>query len=347
MIKMQYTHIDGSQGEGGGQVLRSSLALSLITGKAFTIDRIRANRSRPGLMKQHLTAVQAAAAVGQCKVDAKKGSVRLDFRPGKILGGDYIFDIGTAGSATLVLQTVLPALMLADEPSVLTLRGGTHNPMAPPFDFLDRVYLPLVRQLGPRIEATLVRPGFYPAGGGEFRVEVTPVKKLATLELMERGAIIEQKGKILLSQLPSHVAEREKKRILKMTGWSERRVVIETIENSLGPGNAAMLEVVSENVTELFAGFGEIRISAEAVAERTVNLYQDYMDAEVPVGEHLADQLMLPLGIAAWQGSGASSFRTSNLTRHSQTHIDILQQFLKIDIEVEQVSDRQVDVCLR
>jgi RNA 3'-terminal phosphate cyclase (ATP) len=224
--------------------------------------------------------------------------------------------------------------------------------MAPPFDFLDRVYLPLVGRLGPKIEATLVRPGFYPAGGGEFRVALsnewgTPVKKLATLELMERGAIVEQKGKILLSQLPNHIAEREKKRILKMTGWTERRVVIETVENSLGPGNAVLLEVVSENVSELFTGFGEIKVSAEVVAERAVNQYRDYMTAEVPVGEHLADQLMLPLGIAAWQGSGASSFRTSTLTQHSQTHIDILQRFLGIDITVENVNDRQVDVCLR
>ena len=138
--KMTHIHIDGSQGEGGGQVLRSSLALSLVTGRPFTIDRIRANRAKPGLARQHLTAVQAAAEVGGCDVDsAKVGSIRLDFRPDKVKGGDYTFNVGTAGSATLVLQTVLPALILAEEPSTLTLRGGTHNSMAPPFDFLLRV----------------------------------------------------------------------------------------------------------------------------------------------------------------------------------------------------------------
>ncbi|MCL2745353.1 MAG: RNA 3'-terminal phosphate cyclase, partial [Planctomycetaceae bacterium] len=195
---MTHIHIDGSQGEGGGQVLRSSLALSLVTGIPFTIDNIRAKRVKPGLRQQHLTAVRAAAEVGGCNVDnTKVGAVRLDFRPAQVKGGDYTFNVGTAGSVTLVLQTVLPALMLAEEPSTLTLRGGTHNPMAPPFDFLQRVYLPLVKRLGPTIEATLVKPGFYPAGGGEFRAAITPVRKLSNLELTRRGDILQQKGKII------------------------------------------------------------------------------------------------------------------------------------------------------
>lgn len=341
-------HIDGSQGEGGGQVLRSSLALSLVTGKPFTIDHIRAKRAKPGLMRQHLTAVRAAAEVGQCNIDsAKIGSVRLNFRPGKVRGGDYTFNIGTAGSATLVLQTVLPALILADGPSTLTLRGGTHNPMAPPFDFLERAYLPLVERLGPQFETTLLRHGFYPAGGGEFRVEIKPVKKLSNLELTQRGEIRERKGKIFLARLPRHIAEREKNTILQKTGWSEESVQIETITQSAGPGNIVMLETVSETVAELFTGFGEINVSAEAVAQRAVDQYREYLTAEVPVGKYLADQLMLPLGIATWQGSGPSAFRTLYLTQHSRTHIDILKRFLEIDIKTENVNDRQVEISLR
>jgi RNA 3'-terminal phosphate cyclase (ATP) len=248
------------------------------------------------------------------------------------------------------MQTVLPALMLAGEPSTLTLRGGTHNSMAPPFDFLERVYLPLVERLGPKIEAKLVRPGFYPAGGGEFHIEITPeiqpVKKLSNLELTQRGEITQRKGRILLAQLPGHIAEREKSTLLEMTGWPEESVLIETVRNSLGPGNVVMLEVVSENVTELFTGFGEIGVKAEKVARKAVESYREYLAADVPVGEYLADQLMLPLAIAAWQGSGPSTFRTLPLTQHSRTHIDILQRFLEVDIKVEKINDQQVDVCI-
>jgi RNA 3'-terminal phosphate cyclase (ATP) len=158
--------IDGSQSEGGGQVLRSSLALSLVTGRPFAIENIRAGRKKPGLLRQHLTAVLAAAEVSAAEVEgAALASRRLLFRPGRVRAGDYAFRVGTAGSATLVLQTVLPALLLAEGESTLTLEGGTHNPMAPPVDFLENAYLPLVNRLGPRVKVQLVRPGFYPAGG--------------------------------------------------------------------------------------------------------------------------------------------------------------------------------------
>ena len=347
LLKMKHIHIDGSQGEGGGQVLRSSLALSLVTGRPFTIENIRAKRQRPGVLRQHLTSLEAAMEVGRChSEDARLGATKLTFEPSGIRGGKHSFAVGTAGSATLVLQTVLPALMLAGESSMLTLGGGTHNPMAPPFDFLERVYLPLVKRLGPKIETKLVRHGFYPAGGGKFQVEIKSVKKLSNLELKERGEITERKGKILLAQLPNHVAEREKSRLLEKTGWPEESVLIETVRNSLGPGNIVMIEVIAENVTELFTGFGEIGVKAEKVAQKTVKCYQEYLAANVPVGEYLADQLMLPLGIAAWQGSGPSTFRTLHLTQHSLTHIDILKRFLEIDIKVETVNDRQVDVVI-
>src|SRR5262245_8861795 len=161
--------IDGSFGEGGGQILRTALGLSLVTGVPFRIEKIRAGRQKPGLMRQHLTAVNAAAQVGQAEViGASVGSQELTFTPGKISPGDYTFAVGTAGSATLVLQTVLPALLTAAQPSFLTLEGGTHNPHAPPFDFLARAFLPLIGRMGPSVTATLIRPGFYPAGGGQF-----------------------------------------------------------------------------------------------------------------------------------------------------------------------------------
>src|SRR5512133_1574470 len=178
--------IDGSMGEGGGQVLRTSLGLSLVTGQPFRIDNIRAGRPRPGLMRQHLAAVRAAAQISSAKVAGDEiGSRGLSFEPGPVRPGDYAFAIGTAGSATLVLQTVLPALMTASGPSRLKLQGGTHNPWAPPFDFLAKALLPLLGRMGPTIAAELIRPGFYPAGGGEFVVTIQPTPRLGPLELVE------------------------------------------------------------------------------------------------------------------------------------------------------------------
>jgi RNA 3'-terminal phosphate cyclase (ATP) len=189
--------IDGSQGEGGGQILRTSLALSLVTDQPFRMERIRAKRQKPGLLKQHLTAAEAAKTVGCAEVmGASLGSQTLEFKPGPITPGTYRFAVGTAGSATLVLQTVLPALLTASDRSKLTLEGGTHNPMAPPFDFLEKCFTPLIHRMGPSVELQLKRPGFFPAGGGRFHARIEPVKKLARFDLLERGPIRTRKATI-------------------------------------------------------------------------------------------------------------------------------------------------------
>ena len=183
-------HVDGSQGEGGGQIVRSSLALALVTGRSLVVDNIRARRRKPGLMPQHLAAVHAAKRV--CSGDiqgAEIGSACLRFEPHHVRGGDYSFDVGTAGSTTLVLQTVLPALLIADAPSTVVIEGGTHNPWAPPFDFLQQAFLPLVCRMGPRVTMTLSRHGFYPAGGGQLIVKIEPCPRLAGFDLLERGAL--------------------------------------------------------------------------------------------------------------------------------------------------------------
>jgi RNA 3'-terminal phosphate cyclase (ATP) len=201
--------IDGSFGEGGGQILRTSLALSLVTGHAFRIQNIRAGRAKPGLLRQHLTAVQAAVEVGDAAVDgATLGSKELVFKPGKVRAGDYRFAVGTAGSATLVLQTILPALIIGKEPSRLTLEGGTHNPHAPPFDFLDRAFLPLLNRTGPQVSMKLERIGFYPAGGGRFTVEIIPTDKLKGLDLRERGESKGRSARAIFSNLSAGVANR-------------------------------------------------------------------------------------------------------------------------------------------
>jgi RNA 3'-terminal phosphate cyclase (ATP) len=228
--------IDGSQGEGGGQVLRSSLALSLVTGRPLVIEKIRAGRKKPGLLRQHLTAVSAAAEVCAVEVDgAALGSQRLVFRPGHVRSGNYAFRVGTAGSATLVLQTVLPALLLAQGESNLILEGGTHNPFAPPVNFLEKAYLPLLNRLGPRVEVRLVRPGFYPAGGGQFTVRVQPTKHLGPLELVNRGQIVARRVRAMVANLPRHIAERECQTIAQETGWEKSSFNVEGRNRSSAP----------------------------------------------------------------------------------------------------------------
>ena len=322
--------IDGSRGEGGGQVLRTSLALSMITGTPIRIVNIRARRSKPGLMRQHLTSVQAAAAVSGARVEgAAVGSREITFTPSSVRPGNYDFSIGTAGSTTLILQTVLPALILASGPSRLSLEGGTHNPLAPPFEFLDRAFLPLLRRMGPAVDAQLNRAGFYPAGGGSLSVTVDPVAKLQGLDLLERGEILNRRATVLLANLPGHIADREAKKLGELTSWDESATEIRRIE-SAGPGNAVLLELESENVTEVFTAIGEVGVAAEAVAEKAVREMRDYLKAGVPVGEHLADQLLLPLALA-----GSGSYRTLPLSLHARTQVELIPEFLEVRIEVE------------
>ncbi len=190
--------IDGSFGEGGGQILRTSMALSLVTGKPFHINNIWEGRRKPGLLHQHLTAVNAAATISRAELQGNDiGSQELYFAPNKVKFGQYYFAVGTAGSCTLVLLTVLSALTTADAGSELILEGGTHNPYAPPFDFLDKAFLPILNRMGPRISTKLERPGFYPAGGGKFVALIEPAKKLSQIDLLDRGHIKKNKRGLL------------------------------------------------------------------------------------------------------------------------------------------------------
>lgn len=335
-------YIDGSQGEGGGQIVRSSLALAAVTGRSVTLDHVRARRSKPGLMHQHLTAVRAAAQVCAAQVQgAELGSQRLVFRPGAVRSGEFTFRIGTAGSTTLVLQTVLPALITAAGNSTVALDGGTHNPLAPPYEFLAWAYLPLLARLGPRVVATLHRPGFFPAGQGRITATIAPSAQLGRLDLCDRGALLERRVRALIARLPQHIAQRECQTIAAATGWEEACFAIEQVADAPGPGNAVSIELHFEHVTEVFTGFGQRGVPAERVARQTLDRAQRYLDAHVPVGEHLADQLLLPLGLGAHQGTGGGVFRTLPLSSHSQTQIQVLERFLNIRIEVEE-TDRGV-----
>jgi len=316
--------IDGSQGEGGGQVLRTSLGLSLVTGAPFRMVNIRAGRPRPGLGRQHRTAVQAAADVGQADVTgAEIGSTQLTFVPRSVTPGDYTFSVGTAGSATLVLQTVLPALLTASGSSRLTLEGGTHNPFAPPFEFLARTFLPIVNRMGPQVTAVLERPGFYPAGGGRVVVDLEPCSSLRRIELTRRGAVHHRRARALVANLPRHIAERELRVVQRELGWDASSLTVEEVAGAAGPGNVVMIEIGSEHVTEVFTAFGRRKVRAETVAHQVARQAQRYLESDVPVGEHLADQLLIPLALA-----GGGAFCTLEPTPHTRTNIEVVQEFL-------------------
>ena len=334
--------IDGSYGEGGGQILRTALSLSLVTGKPFRIEKIRAGRKKPGLLRQHLTCVQAAKQIGQADSSGDAlGSQQLSFAPGTAQPGDYAFAIGTAGSTTLVLQTVLPALMIANGESGLKLEGGTHNPFAPPFDFLTRAFLPLLKKIGVEVKSTLTRPGFYPAGGGEIRFRIKPATKLRMLDLTKRGEIQARYGHAVIASLPPKIGERELAILKRKLSWEQDWLQVETLDNSRGPGNIVFTEIVSENVTEVFTGFGERGVPAEAVAETAVQATRRYLAAEVAVGEYLADQMLIPLAMA-----GGGSFTTLPLSRHSVTNIEIIKRFLDVQITVEPINNRSCKVTI-
>jgi len=331
--------IDGSYNEGGGQILRTALTLSLATRTPFRIEKVRAGRKRPGLLRQHLTAVEAARRIGNAEVrGAEINSQELTFVPRDIIAGDYHFSIGTAGSTTLVLQTVLPVLMLASKPSSLTLEGGTHNPAAPPYDFVEKAYVPLLNRIGAHVRTELLMAGFFPAGGGKLKITIEPPSELRPLELTNRGDIRRRSARALVANLPRSVAERELAVVEKKLGWEVVNMTAEAV-TSHGPGNIVFLEVECANVTEVFTGFGERNVRAEIVADRAVTETRRYLAANIAVGEHLADQLLVPMALVK-----GGAFTTLPLSRHSQTNIDTIAKFMPARIGVRAESNRSCTV---
>jgi RNA 3'-terminal phosphate cyclase (ATP) len=338
--------IDGSQGEGGGQIVRSALALSAVTGRPFELANIRSGRKNPGLLRQHLTAVNAAREIcGAGVTGAELHSRRLIFAPGTVQTRGFRFAVGSAGSAILVAQTVLPALMFAVGNSSIEIEGGTHNMAAPPFEYLHEVYLPLLTRLGPQFESKIDSWGFYPMGGGRIRIAIRPSGELAGLQLMETGGAAIPAVTALVSKLPEQIGQRECQIIRHRTGWKLNQCQVRVIDRSPGPGNVVMIRLASPNVTEMFTAFGKRGVRAEQVATQALNQALGYLADEVPVGEYLCDQLLLPLALAARSGQ-TSQFLCGPLSMHSHTHIDILKLFLNIGIEIRSVGPRQQVVCI-
>ncbi|UTW54812.1 RNA 3'-terminal phosphate cyclase [Kordiimonas sp. SCSIO 12610] len=323
--------IDGSKGEGGGQVLRTSLSLSMITGHPFIIENIRANRKKLGLMRQHLTCVKAAATICGATIEgAELGSSTVSFIPNAVKAGLYDFSIGTAGSTLLVLQTLLPALMLANNPSKLHLNGGTHNKQAPSFEFINNAYIPILAKMGVRIDALLERRGFFPAGGGQVAFDITPTTKLNPIDLSDGGKIKKVLAKAILAKIPMNIGPRELKVAKSRLNIDEANCIVIDDRNTDGPGNTFSIEVQREHVTEVFVQHGELGVSAESVAKNACRSAGRYLRApDAAVGPYLADQLLLPMSLA-----GKGKFTTLRPSLHTITNIDTIKQFLDVDIQL-------------
>lgn len=315
--------IDGSEGEGGGQVVRNSCALSLVTGAPFRISNIRGRRSKPGLMRQHVTAIEAACVIAGSECSGLMvGSSELTFRPGEVVPGEYHFAVGTAGSTSLVLQTVLMPLLLAGGPSRLVLEGGTHNMMAPPFDFIERCFLPVINRMGPTVSARIVRHGFYPRGGGRIEVDIAPAP-LRPIDCIDRGQPLGVEGQAVFTGLPFEIAERMLARARRdLPTWPDDGFAVRQLPADEGPGVILMLEARYANVTELVSGFGQLGVPAERLAKTSAARMNGYIEASAFAGPYLADQLVLPFVLA-----GGGKFTTVKPSQHTLTAIEIAKRF--------------------
>jgi RNA 3'-terminal phosphate cyclase (ATP) len=322
--------IDGAMGEGGGQVLRSSLALSLLTQKPFRLSNIRANRSKPGLQPQHLASVRAAATIGQAGIHGDAiGSCALVFEPSPLVPGKYRFAIGTAGATALVLQTVyLPLVWRTKQPSEITLEGGTHVSNAPCFHFLDTTWRAYLERMGIQARLRLERPGFYPRGGGLVQAFLQPSEQLHAFRLTQRGELNFATGFSAVAGLPDHIARRQARRVT--TRLRDRGIAadIQCEEWEGGPGTVLAVVFGQAPVPTMFFALGARGKPAEAVADELLAEAFSWLDAEGPIDPHSADQLILPLAFA----EGPSEFCVSIVTRHLTTNIEVVRRFLERDI---------------
>jgi len=319
--------LDGAQGEGGGQILRTALSLAALTGQGFRVERIRARRLRPGLRPQHLAAVRAAAM--SCGADvhgAFDGSPDLRFVPGPVAAGDFQFDIGTAGAATLVLQAVLPVLATAAATSRVQVTGGTHVPRSPTHHFLARHWAEVVGRLGLAPHLRLERAGFFPRGEGSVQAEVAPWPRPAALDLSRRGALVAVRGISGAARLRGDVARRAADAARALL-WEQRRIeaeweVVDLVAAS--PGAFLQVEAVFETGRAAFGLLGERGLRAEVLGERAARQVLKFIeDEEAVVDPWLADQLAVPLAAAG----GGGRLQTSEVTLHLETVAAVLRRF--------------------
>jgi RNA 3'-terminal phosphate cyclase (ATP) len=323
--------IDGSKGEGGGQILRTSFSLAAITGQEIEIFNIRAKRAKPGLMRQHLTSISAVAEVCGGKLEgAELGADRVTFKPGAICGGPYHYSIGTAGSTTLVAQTLLPVLAAANESSVITLEGGTHNGMSPSLDYLEQAFLPVLASIGLQASIERDRYGFYPAGGGKWQLKVTGAACIKTLALLEPPQDI-RSVHTLSCRLPKHVPKRQADYAKQSRDW-ENAEHNEKWVDALCPGNVFSAVIGQPPLVAQFDSIAKLGVPAERVASKALKKANRFLHSGAAVDEHLADQLLLYMAIA-----GKGVFTTTTPSEHTKTNIAVIRQLTDKAIQLEQL----------
>lgn len=334
--------IDASFGEGGGQIVRTAIALAACTGVPLVLRNIRVRRSKPGLRAQHLAAVRAVAMICGARVSgAETASQTISFAPSSVRPGRYSIDVGTAGSTMLVLQTILAPLSLCSGPSEVVLRGGTHNPRAPSFEFVRDAYLPLVGRLGFDAEITLERHGFYPRGSGLIRASIAPFRRTASLDLCERGVVLSRTARVILAGLPLHIGQREIGVLRSRLGLTAEACGVDSV-SAAGAGNAVHVRIDCERVSTVFAGFGIRGVPAETVASHLAAQVERYLDANVVLDTHLADQLLLPLALA-----GGGRFTTLKPSAHTETNATIVRTLLPVDYEARELGSDRWAITMR
>ena len=325
-------YIDGSYGEGGGQILRTSLSLSLITQQPIHIDNIRSGRKKPGLAPQHLTCIKAAAALCNAQVHGDKiGSQMLEFTPNtSIKSGNYTFDVtevqqsGSAGSVTLILQTILLPLALGDHPSQITIKGGTHVPFSPPVNYLENVYFSYLKEMGIDVNLKLISYGWYPQGGGEINVMITGQSKINGLSILNRGKLNQIKGAAIVTELPAHIPQRMASRGENLLKETVFRTKIKAMrEKGRFAGAGIFLTAEYEHSRAGFSALGKIGIPAEDVAKNACEELLEFHQTGAPIDEHLGDQLLLPMALAA----DNSEYKVSVISEHLKTNIWVIEKF--------------------
>lgn len=335
-------HIDASYGEGGGQILRTSLSLAAITGNPISIYNIRARREKPGLAAQHLTAVRAAAAICHAQVQGDAlGSMTLEFIPSDAAkAGNYTFDVGeareggSAGAISLVLQTILLPLALAIGNSQVILRGGTHVPFSPPMTYIEQVYLPILRRMGIQVQVELGAWGWYPRGGGIAKLMVSGGRKPSGIKLVQRGAWHQVSGLAVVTELPSHIAQRMAIRAENILQEAGLKATVQPLRyKGIAPGAGLFLTAEYENTLAGFSALGRVGLPAEKVAQIACNELLKFHQTGAAVDEHLADQLLLPAALATEE----SKYQVAKVSMHLITNAWVIEKFGLARVIVDEV----------
>ena len=324
--------IDGNLGEGGGQILRTCLSLSLISGKPFRIFNIRSGRSKPGLQAQHLSAVLLSQKVGRARVDgAKLGSQTLTFYPHELQSGKFQSEIGTAGSTSLVLQTVYLPLSFSESPSRIRITGGTHVPFAPTFDWLNLHWKIFLENIGLNVELEFFGAGFYPQGGGEILAQINPVSKVNGLEISKRGTLNQIRGISAVANLDRKIAVRQRERVIHRLGsrFPLNDIRIRNLPSKF-KGTSILLLCEFEHSQCCYTALGALGKPAEQVADEVCDKVEQFVDAGSSIDEYIADQLILPLSLA----KSDSRFTTSIITDHLLTNVQVIKEFIQPNIEI-------------